>query len=83
MDAYLYRVGKIADDGLSSVAKRNHLVLQPPQRDITLGEEIAATAGGVEEGERCQLVLERIEALPLLFLLGNSLYRLELVFEVV
>ena len=46
----------------------NDLVLQPPERQIGLGEEVAAATGRIEECQRGQFVLERLQtavALPL------------------
>ena len=57
----LNRVLELAHHHLAVVALADDFVFQSPQRQISLREEIAASAGRVEERERRQTVLEGIE----------------------
>ena len=84
VDAHLDGVDLLkAQERLPVVALTYRLVLQPPQRQVGLGEEIAATAGGVKERQACQFLaigIEAFHALLLDFLLKN---RVELVAQIV
>lgn len=66
---------------MAFVAQGDDLVFEATEGHITLCEEVTRAAGRVEERERSQFVLEGIEALTLLFVLGYGFDGLELLFE--
>ena len=50
-------------EGLHVVDELDHLVLEPSQRQVGLGEKIARAARGVEKNKRGQLVLKFVQSL--------------------
>ena len=54
-------------EGLHVVDELDHLVLEPSQRQVGLGEKIARAARGVEKNKRGQLVLKFVQSLETAF----------------
>ena len=66
---HLDRICHLSDDAVAAVDDAKRLVFQPAQRGIGFRQEVAGAAGGVEEFQLRNLVLEGIGLI--LFGLGH------------
>ena len=64
LDADPHGIDECAQHGLPVVHHAYHLVLQPSEAEVGLGEEVARSTGGIEEGQLGQLLLKRLQPFP-------------------
>ena len=69
VDAHLDGVHFLeAEERLAVMTLANNLILQPPQTEVGFRQEVAGTAGGVEERQRGQFILKAVQTLHTLLL---------------